>query len=72
MHQLIYRMNCDDVFTHIESEETKTYKKKKKTTDERSDGMEHKTRGRIPTPKSQPPSKKKWRWAIKHTRFCQH
>lgn len=50
-------MNCDDVFTHIELEETKTYKKKK--TDERSKGMEHKTRGRIPTPNPNHPQKKK-------------
>lgn len=71
MHQLIYRMNCDDVFTHIELEETKTYKKKKKQmrgAKEWNTKREEEYLPLIPTTLK----KKKWRWAIKHTRFCQH
>lgn len=72
MHQLIYRMNCDDVFTHIESEETKTYKKKKKQ--QMRGVMEWNTKREEEYLPLNPnhPQKKKWRWAIKHTRFCQH
>lgn len=48
MHQLIYRMNCDDVFTHIELEETKTYKKKKNRWEEQRNGTQNERKNTYP------------------------